>query len=94
MMLGAISKKPLDRLDYRFDFSRWMPSGDHITGAEATIAGSTASVFKTDWSEREVQVWLEGGAAGERGTVTLIITTEAQRVKEVAAGLEITENCR
>ncbi|WP_200844364.1 hypothetical protein [Rhizobium sp. 18065] len=92
MSCDVITKAPADRLDYDFDFARWMPSDDRINSATATIAGSTAEVDQVDTSDALARVWISGGALNETGTVTVTIATLIGRTKQVTAKLQIKEN--
>lgn len=88
-MLDTITKAPADRLDYDFDFSRWMPSGDRITAADAAIAPEGVTVERIETSETVARIWLSGGEANTSAVLTVTITTLAGRTKEVSAGLRI-----
>lgn len=92
MSFGILIKAPADVLDYDFDFSRWMPTGDRISHASADLAESSASVTDVEFSDTNARVWLSGGLPGDAGTLTLLITTIEGRTKEVTAQLRIREN--
>lgn len=91
MSCDTITKTPADVLDYDFDFSRWMPPTDRIDEAIAEVAESTAVVDRVDQADTVARVWLSGGVADERGTVTVTIHTVAGRTKQVKATLNIKE---
>lgn len=85
-------KDPSDRLDYDIDYMRWLPPGDVIESAIATMGGDcTATVAQVDVAETAVKVWVDGGASGEAGTLTVRATTAQGRVKELSVQLRIRE---
>jgi hypothetical protein len=88
-VLGRLRKDPDERLAYDLIFERWLPDGDELLSAVATITGSTATVAQTDVSAFAVKVWIVGGTAGERATVTVRATTVQNRIKEGAFLLDI-----
>jgi hypothetical protein len=88
-----MTKSPADVLDYDIDFGRWLKDGDTITAAASTIADTTAAVDRTDFSETMATVWLSGGADGETGTVTTLVSTNEGRTKEFCFKIRIKE-CR
>ena len=89
MTIDVILKAPADVLDYDFDFARWMPSGDTLNAAAAVIANSTATVQKIDRSETLARVWIQGGADGDNGKLTVTVGTVGGRTKTVAVALKV-----
>lgn len=93
MSRAIFEKDPDERLDFDFDFYRWLPDGDSLVSAVATIGtGLTAVADQTDVSSTAVKVWISGGTAGESGTLTVRATTDQGRIKEHCAKLKI-RNC-
>jgi len=92
MMIGIFPKSPPDQTDYDIDFSEWLPDGDTITSADATVEPdgelAVASVSITD---QTVKVWLNGGLDGETYTVTLIVGTAGGRTKEICFKIRVKE---
>lgn len=93
-------KKPTDRLDYDVDLSRWLADEDVLVLAEATIeidspAGATASavIDAIETYQTFVKVWADGGADGERYTVTVTATTSLGRTKVTCFQLFIRGCC-
>ena len=83
-------KDPDARLDYQFDWSRWLQLGEQVTVATVvsdkvgltveappTIAGST------------VTAWISGGALGESYRVTCHATTNQGRIDDRSILIEI-----
>lgn len=89
MNLGTIEKSPSDVLDYDADFGRWLPTGDTVASAVATVATADIVVDAVDVSDDRVKIWLSGGTAGDDGTLTLIATTTQGRTKEVCFRLRV-----
>lgn len=91
MALDIISKSPNDLLDYDFDFVRWMTDGDRVINAVAHIADISATVDRVTFDTDTVRVWINGGTVGEQGQMTVLITTDQGRKKEIAVQLRIRE---
>lgn len=89
MNLGTIEKSPSDVLDYDADFGRWLPAGDTVASAVATVATADIVVDAVDVSDDRVKIWLSGGTTGDDGTLTLIATTTQGRTKEVCFRLRV-----
>lgn len=88
-----VAKDPADRLDYDVDYgARWLPTGDVIQSATATITGSTATADQVDVSSDAVKVWISGGAAGDTAIVTVRAVTAQGRTKEISFRLRIRES--
>ena len=84
-MLGVFFKRPIDQLDFDIDFSRWLPEGDTIQGATATITPSDSMVSAPQVlaDECTVKVWLIDGVSGKTASVRVTATTAQNRVKQV-----------
>lgn len=90
MSVPTAEKTPVDVLDYDIDFTRWLPAGDEIASATATIEGTgTLAVDSIEWSLDSVKVWLSGGADGTSFTVSVVATTQLGRVKEVCFAMKV-----
>lgn len=84
-MITLYEKKPSDRLDYDVDFSRWLPSGDTIATASATVASTgtaTAALDGVTWSTTVVKVWVKAGTDGETAEIEVTVTTTGGRTKK------------
>ena len=72
-------------LDYKFDFSDWLPAGDTIVTRTITpdsgITVDSSSITDTDTS---VTVWLSGGTARVDYNVTCLAVTAQGRTVERA----------
>jgi len=92
MSQQSFEKDPDERLDYDFDFERWLPDGDSVDSAVAEIAGTTAVIDQIDTSSTAIKVWVSGGTHQDNGTITVRATTVQGRIKEVCARLKV-RNC-
>lgn len=76
-------------LDYTFDWSRWLASGETIT--TATVTGDGVTIDSTDTTTTTVAAWVSGGTLGEIETVKCAITTSGGRTDERTIRLSIRE---
>ena len=74
-------KDPSAVLDYVFDWTEWLATGETIDNY--TITADTG-ITVDSWTEDDgkVTVWLSGGTAGINYTVACLITTSAGRTDE------------
>lgn len=74
-------KDPSAVLDYVFDWTEWLATGETIT--DHTITADTGITVDSDSeSDGVVTVWLSGGTAGINYKVACLITTSAGRTDE------------
>ena len=93
MILGKFIKQPAETLDYDIDFSEFLADGDTLLTAgdppvpmplnvvvdpPGLVLGSTF-VLNTN----TVKQWLSGGVNGIKYKVTMTVTSNAGRVKQV-----------
>ncbi|CAN7305221.1 hypothetical protein LJR231_001568 [Phyllobacterium sp. LjRoot231] len=84
-----LEKSPDDVLDYDIHYDRWLPASDVIASVVTSIASTTALIDRNEFTTSSVKVWVSGGATGENGTVTVVITTQEGRTKEACFRLRI-----
>lgn len=78
----VLYKSPNDVLDYTYDWTSWIPTGDTINTSTwtaqsgITVETSPAATF----TNTTTTVWLGAGTAGTAYTLTNQITTTAGRV--------------
>lgn len=77
-------KAPTDILDFEWDWSVWMPSGDTISSVTftATSGITIETTPPVSHTATTATVWLGSGTAGTTYTVTCQITTAAGRVAQ------------
>jgi len=81
MAYTVFKKDPSSILDYAFDWSDWLASGETIASVSWTVpAGISAEDY--DETETLTTVWLSGGTADTDYNIACKITTSAGRVDE------------
>jgi hypothetical protein len=70
---------PGANLDYKFDWSDWLESGETIASA---IVSTTSSITLSDQSndDSSVTIWVSGGLLNNSHIVTCQITTSLGRI--------------
>ena len=82
-------KDPSAVLDYVFDWTEWLATGETIT--DHTITADTGiTVDSSTESDGKVTVWLSGGTAGINYKVACLITTTAGRTDERTIWIKVT----
>lgn len=75
-MTSLFYKDPDAVLDYKFDWSSWLPSGDTIASRVVTAAdGITKDSDSITDTSTSVTVWLSGGTANSSYQITCAIVT-------------------
>lgn len=86
-MLGTLTKRTGDQLDYDVDFEKWLTDDDEIETATAMLVDADEvddmlEVESVQITSPIVKVWLSGGVDGTSYTVLITATTTAGRIKE------------
>ncbi len=95
--IGNYTKDPHATLDYSIDWSRWVPSGDSISGTPAwSVTGPDASLAVAGVPAPSVAsgiatAWLTGGTAGQTYRVTCRVTTTAGRIDDRSITVRVAE---
>lgn len=76
--MARFMKDPDAVLDYKIDWSRWLPDGDSVS-ASSWDAESGLTVDSNTFDDTSTTVWLSGGTDGTSYSVTNHITTDAGR---------------
>src|SRR4051812_35985536 len=89
----TIGKDPSAKLDYPFDWTRWLtPLGDTIASvvwvAEAPLI---VDGVKSGNDTTHATAWVSGGTVGKKHRLTCRITTAAGRIEDRSIFLEIVE---
>ena len=83
-------KDPSAVLDYVFDWTEWLATGETIT--DHTITADTGiTVDSSTESDGKIIVWLSGGTAGINYKVACKITTSAGRTDERTIWIKVTD---
>ncbi len=93
MILGKFYKQPAENLDYDIDFSEFLSDGDSLVSSGNPPVPSPLSVTVTPsglslgptfvLNGKSVKQWLSGGTNGIKYKITLTVTSNAGRVKQV-----------
>lgn len=75
-------------LDYGFDWSGWLETGESISSYIITTACGITKASDTNTSA-SVIVWLSGGAVGTRYDVACKITTNKNRIDERTMKIDV-----
>jgi len=83
-------KDPSAVLDYVFDWTEWLATGETI--ANYTITPDTGiTVDSSTEDDGKVTVWLSGGTAGINYKVACLITTAAGRTDERTIWIKVVD---
>lgn len=77
-------KDPHAVLDYVFDWSNWLASGETISTSAITVESGITKDSESNTSTT-AKVWLSGGTEGVRYTITSRITTNQGRTDDRSA---------
>ena len=81
MLTNQYTKDPSAVLDYVFDWTGWLGSGETISSRVVTVDTGLTKDSDSE-SSGKVTVWLSGGTAGINYKVACKITTSAGRTDE------------
>lgn len=90
MATTTFIKDPSAVLDYAFDWSDWLASGETIATHTITVDKGLTKDSSTE-SDGKVTVWLSGGTVGEWYKIACLITTSAGRTDERTISIQIQE---
>lgn len=91
-MLGTQIKQPADYLDYDVSFEDWLPEGDAVSSATATVSPtSELAIADILVLSPLVKVWLSGGTTGSAYKITIVATTAQGRIKEAEFKIRVRE---
>lgn len=82
-------KDPSAVLDWVFDWTDWLASGETITDHTVTVDSGITKDTSTE-AEGKVTVWLSGGTADENYKVACLIETSADRTDERTIWIKVT----
>lgn len=101
MLLGKFQKQPAETLDYDIDFSEFLSDNDTLvtTGEPPVPSPLSVTVFPTGLTlgptiaiqPTVVKQWVSGGVDGQRYKITLTVTSNAGRVKQVEFTVRVKE---
>lgn len=83
MSIPTYTKDKDSKLDYGFDWTDWLATGETISSVAWTVAtGLTEDTLKRNNTGTVVSTWVSGGTAGTTYTVAAKITTSDGRIDE------------
>lgn len=69
-------KDPNDLLDYVFDWTKWLQSGETIDSFSITVSsGLTLSSSSTSVDGKKITIWISGGVSKLETATCRIVTT-------------------
>lgn len=74
-------KDPSDVLDYGFDYSSWMDTGDSISTSTWTVPDGITKTSQSN-DDDHTTIWVSGGTAGTKYRITNKIVTDEGRTLE------------
>jgi len=83
-------KDPSAVLDWMFDWSDWLASGETIIDHTITVDTGITNDSSTE-DAGKVTVWLSGGTAGENYKVACLIETSAGRKDERTIWIKVVD---
>jgi hypothetical protein len=83
-------KDPNAVLDYEIDWSKWLPMGDTILTSEWLVADGIDMDSETN-TNTTTTIWLSGGTAGQRYSLTNRITTTGGRTQDRTIVIRVKE---
>lgn len=88
--MPTYNKDPDATLNYTFDWSRWLESGETIASAAFTVESGLTKGAESN-TTTTAQVTLSGGTAGETYDVTCRITTNAAQIDDRTIQIAVSE---
>lgn len=86
--MNVFTKHPEEILDYKFDFTKFLSTGETITSRTVTVEAGLNKDADT-FNSTSVTVWLSGGTAGNRYLVTCKVNTNQGRTKVETAVIKV-----
>lgn len=87
----ALTKDPDAVLDYTFDWSAWLDTGETIIAHEVVVEAGDVVIDSTTATDTLVVAWLSGGTLGTDAEVRCRVTTSEGRIDDRTIRLLITE---
>lgn len=88
MALTSFVKDPDANLDYVFDWSDWLETGETISSYVTTVPAGLTKGTESELSGK-VAVWLSGGTANSVYQVACKITTSLGRIDERTIEIDV-----
>ena len=85
LAIASFTKRDDEQIDYDFNYGRWLTAVERVTSAVAVVVPPDPSVSvatQINANGTVAKLWVTGGIAGMRYTVSMVVTTDGARVKE------------
>lgn len=83
MSITSKTKQTSENLDYDFEFTNALPSGDNVSTATVTATPAGLTLGTKTISGQTVKQWISGGTDGVTYKVTVVATSVAGRIREL-----------
>lgn len=90
MTVTEFVQSPDDKLDYIFNWTKWLAAGETITASTMTAPGLT--ITASSFSATNATVWVAGGVDGRPYKVTNKITTSQDRTRTWAITVRVRQS--
>jgi hypothetical protein len=87
--MNRYTKQVAEKLDYEVDLAAWLPTGDSVISTSATSSPSGLTVGVTGETTSSPKIWLSAGTDDTEYQVTVIVTTNTGRIKEIDFRLKV-----
>ena len=88
-IVATYKQQPADNLDYAFDYTEFLQSGDSVASGTITVSPSGLTVTGPVVSGKQLKYWVTGGASGVKYKVTVTMRTAVGRIKQDEAIFQI-----
>lgn len=89
--LKSFTKQPGERLDYRFDFSRWLADCADSIASHSVVCSAPLNAVEVARMEGSIVSLVDGGENGKSHKMTCTITTTGGRIKEADIIIHVQE---
>lgn len=92
MILKTFTKQPAEVQDYDIDFTQYLESmGGDVAASHRSEVETGLTLSTSMLTGGVVKLFLAGGTAGKTYKVTVLLTTEAGRVREAEIAIKVRE---
>jgi hypothetical protein len=81
-MATSFIKDPNAVLDYKWDWTQWLPSGDTISTALVTIADGDVAINSQSNTTTSVTAWISAGTVSTKAHLTARVVTAQGRTDD------------
>jgi hypothetical protein len=90
-MTSQFIKDPNAVLDYKWDWTAWLPAGDTITTAVVAVASGDVAINSQSNTTNSVTAWISAGTVGTEAELRARVTTAQGRTDDRTITLMIQE---